>query len=344
MKSKTTGLLAASLVCAATLGAAAAHAKPVSLRVGDSFPVGHYIPENMTKFWMKRVAELTDNGVRFDYYPAEQLGKAKDTLSLTQTGVLDIGYVGPSYVSDKMPLSSVAELPESFTTSCQGTKAFWQLAKPGGALDKVEFAPNGVRVLLALVLPPYQVMTSKAPLSDLASLRNLKLRTTGGAKEIATVKVGAVPVQISAPETRDALTRGTIDGILFPHSSVLPYDLHPQLKYGTQDVNFGSFVVTYMISQDRWKALPANVQQAFDKASEEAVAHACQIADQFDAKDKQTIADSGVRFVSFPKADADRLMGLMGEVSNQWATDLDKRGKPGSDVLKAFRDTLVQAN
>ena len=258
--------------------------------------------------------------------------------------MLDIGYVGPSYVSDKMPLSSVAELPESFTTSCQGTRAFWQLAKPGGALDKVEFAPNGVRVLLALVLPPYQVMTSKAPLSDLASLRNLKLRTTGGAKEIATVKVGAVPVQISAPETRDALTRGTIDGILFPHSSVLPYDLHPQLKYGTQDVNFGSFVVTYMISQDRWKALPANVQQAFDKASEEAVAHACQIADQFDAKDKQTIADSGVRFVSFPKADADRLMGLMGEVSNQWATDLDKRGKPGSDVLKAFRDTLAQGN
>lgn len=40
------------------------------------------------------------------------MGKAKDLLSLTQSGVLDIGYVGPSYVSDKLPLFSVGELPE----------------------------------------------------------------------------------------------------------------------------------------------------------------------------------------------------------------------------------------
>lgn len=337
-------MLRKAVLAATALGmagiAAPAAAQDMKLRLGDSFPVGHYIPENMTKFWMQRVTELTQGKVGFDYYPAEQLGKAKDLLSLTQTGVMDVGYVGASYVSDKLPLSSVAELPENFTTSCQGTKAFWEIAKPGGALDKAEFAPNDVRILMVLVLPPYQVLTSTAPISDLASLRNLKLRTTGGAKEIATVKIGAVPVQISAPETRDALTRGTIDGVLFPHSSVLPYDLHPHLKYGTQGVNFGSFVVTYVISQERWDALPEDVQAAFVQAGEEAIVKGCEATDGLDLKDKQTIADSGVTFVSLPAQDEEKLMGMMGEVSEQWAADLDGRGRPGTEILNAFRAAL----
>src|SRR5690606_6882451 len=169
----------------------AASGQEVSLRIGDRFPVGHYIPENMTKVWMDKVTELTDGNVTFEYYPAEQLGKAKDLLSLAQTGVVDIGYVGASYVSDKLPLSSVGELPEAFTESCQGTLAFWEIAKPGGALDKAEFAPNGVRVLMVMVLPPYQFFTSKAEIKGLDSLKGLKTRITGGAKEIATIKMGA---------------------------------------------------------------------------------------------------------------------------------------------------------
>lgn len=335
--------MAALAATALAAFAAPTAAQDLKLRLGDSFPVGHYIPENMTKFWMERVTELTGGKVGFDYYPAEQLGKAKDLLALTQTGVMDVGYVGASYVSDKLPLSSVAELPENFTTSCRGTKAFWEIAKPGGALDAAEFAPNDVRILMVLVLPPYQVLTSSAQISDLNSLRGLKLRTTGGAKEIATVKIGAVPVQISAPETRDALTRGTIDGVLFPHSSVLPYDLHPNLKYGTQNVNFGSFVVTYVISQERWDALPEDVQAAFVQAGEEAIVKGCEATDGLDAKDKQTIADAGVTFVSLPAEDETKLMELMGEVSEEWATELDGRGKPGTDILNAFRQALESA-
>lgn len=335
-----TTLLAATALGAVALAAPGAEAQDMTLRLGDSFPVGHYIPENMTKPWMERVTELTGGKVAFEYYPAEQLGKAKDLLDLTLSGVMDVGYVGPSYVSDKLPLSSVAELPESFTSSCHGTKALWEIARPGGALDQLEFAPNDVRALLVLVLPAYQVMTANAPITDLASLANLKIRTTGGAKEIGTVKIGGVPVQIAAPETRDALSRGTIDAILFPHSSVLPYDLHPLLKYGTQGVNFGSFVATYLISQDRWDALPGDVQDAFTTAAEEAIAAGCAAADELDLKDKQTIADSGVTFVSLPAGDEERLLSLMQEVSGEWAAELDGRGRPGTEVLEAFRAAL----
>lgn len=322
------------------LAATAAPAAAENFRIGDSFPVGHYIAENMTKFWMEEVKSRSGGKIDFSYFPAEQMGKAKDLLSLTQSGVLDIGYVGPSYVSDKLPLSSVGELPEAFTTSCQGTKAFWDIAKPGGPLDKAEFAPNGVRVLLVMVLPPYQVFTSKRKISDLNSLKGLKLRTTGGAKEIATQMIGAVPVQMAAPEARDALSRGTLDGLLFPHSSIIPYDVVPYLKYATQDLNFGSFVVTYVVSQQRWDQLDAETQKILSDAGEAATMHGCQVADSMDGVDKKTIADGGVTFVSLPDADKTKLEEMLGTLSDRWAEELEQRGKPGKAILGAFRDAL----
>lgn len=325
---------------AALMATAAVPAMAETIRVGDSFPVGHYIAENMTKVWMDMVSKQSNGGVTFEYFPAEQMGKAKDLLQLTQSGVLDVGYVGASYVADKLPLSSVGELPEAFTTSCAGTKAFWQIAKPGGALDKAEFAPNGVRVLMVMVLPPYQIFTKSQEITGIDSFKGLKLRSTGGSKEIAVRLVGGVPVSIPAPESREALSRGTLDGILFPHSSILPYDMHPLVKYATQNTNFGSFVVTYTISQSRWDKLSPETQKVMAEAGEAATLHGCEIADQLDGKDKQTIADSGVKFVDLPPADAQKVAEMMATVSDQWAEALEARGKSAKEILTAFRAAL----
>lgn len=331
------------LAAAASLAVLSTQAKAAeTLRVADSFPVGHYIAENMTKVWMDRVTELTNGEVKFEYYPAEQMGKSKDLMSLAQTGVLDIGYAGVSYLADKLPLSAVGELPEAFTKACVGTKAFWSIAKPGGVLDKAELAPQKVRMLFELVLPPYQVMTAEKEITGLDSLKGLKLRTTGGTKEIAVELLDATPVSIPAPETREALSRGTIDGVLFPHSSALPYGLAPELAYGTQDLNFGSFVASYVISEDRWQQLSPEVQSAMTKAAEEVISSACAAAEKFDGRDKQKMADEGVKFVSLPPEDVEKVNAKMATIGERWAKDLDGRGLPGSDVLKAFREALAE--
>ncbi|NRC53053.1 hypothetical protein [Neoaquamicrobium sediminum] len=70
-------LLAASVVGAALAAGNAAQAQELTLRIGDSFPVGHYIPENMTKFWMERVTELSGGEVAFDYYPANSSARRR---------------------------------------------------------------------------------------------------------------------------------------------------------------------------------------------------------------------------------------------------------------------------
>jgi TRAP-type C4-dicarboxylate transport system substrate-binding protein len=134
-------------------------------------------------------------------------------LSLTLSGVVDIGYVAPAFVSEKLPLSAVAELPLNFATSCEGTEAYYKLAK-NGIIAKQEFEPAGVRALFTFVVPPYQVFLRKKLELGAGSLTGLKIRTTGSAKELMLRAMGAVPVQIASPDVYQALSRGTIDGML----------------------------------------------------------------------------------------------------------------------------------
>ena len=48
--------------------------------------------KNYLEPFMEKVTSLTDGQVQFEFYPAEQLGKAADSLSLAASGVADISH------------------------------------------------------------------------------------------------------------------------------------------------------------------------------------------------------------------------------------------------------------
>ena len=324
----------------ALLGLSQASLAQAKLRVGDSLPVGHFFVEQATRYWMSEVARLTNKAVEFEYYPAEQLGKAKDILSLTQAGVIDVGYVVPSYVSDKMPLTAVAELPGTFPTSCAGTLAYWKLARGDGLIARREYEPNGVKVMFAIVMPPYQIFSAQKKLENLKSIEGQKLRTTGGALDAMVIKLKGVPVRMTAPELHESLSRGTVDGMVFPTASVLAYDLAGLVKSATAGENFGSAVLTYMISNNRWNALPPAVRAAMLEAGDAATRRVCAYADKEVESDVAKIRQKGAAIGPLPAAEHGALAPLMSAVRQEWAAQLDKRGKPGTELLNAFEAAL----
>lgn len=311
------------------------------LRVADALPTGHYIAEYATKFFMKEATRLSAGALQFEYFPAEQLGKAKDLLSLTRDGVADIGYVATSYVSERLPLSSVAELPGSFTTSCAGSIAYSRLATGDGIVARRDFEPNGVRVLFALSLPPYQLLTTKRRYDGVQSTTGLKLRIPGGGALDATVtRMKAVPVRIASPELHEALSRGTIDGLLFPYGSVITYDLARYLKHTTVGENFGSAVIVYAIGESRWRLLSPAVQKALTEAGEAATRRGCALMDKDTDASAEKLRQAGVELVRLSSEQQSELRDLSAQVAREWADDLDRRGKPGSETLRAYRDAL----
>jgi TRAP-type C4-dicarboxylate transport system substrate-binding protein len=325
---------------ALVIWAGVAKSETLTLRVADSFPVGHYVAEYATKYWMREVERLSEKGVVFEYYPAEQLGKAKDMLSLVQSGVADIGYIAPSYITDKLPLSAVAELPWNFSSSCAGTKAFWKLAQSGGELSTRELKPLGVRTLFVLMLPPNQLILAKARFDGLQSIEGLKIRTSGAAKELLLRKLKAVPIQVAAPELHEAMSRGTIDGMLIPLSSMPPYELEKLSKIGTFEENFGGFVISYGISEARWQTLPPAVQKAMTEVGEETTARACRLVDGDSSKIEAKVKSAGMSLVRLSDGDRKIVLDASSSVGRDWAGTLDKRGKPGTPVLRAFEEAL----
>ena len=330
-----------ALALAAVVSIGAAQAQTTTkIKIADSFPVGHYLPKYITTPMMEKLkANPAAKGIEFEYYPAEQMGKAKDFLSLVQSGVIDIAYVAPGFVSDKMPLSVVSELPLEFSGSCQGTMAYWNLAKPGGLLDKKEFAPNGVRLLFTIVLPPYQIITRK-PFSNLKEIEGMKIRASGSAKELVLKKLKAIPVLMPTPDVYESLSRGTIDGVLFPFNSLAPYEIHKLSKTGTIGENFGTFVANWVISEKRFQSLPPAVQQDLTAMGEQLTKAACTQVEKDEAGDIEKVKAAGVKLTPLSAADHATVATVMQDVAKDWADTLDKRGKSGTEVLNAFKAGL----
>jgi TRAP-type C4-dicarboxylate transport system substrate-binding protein len=330
-----------ALTLAATLATATVPASAVELKVADSFPVGHYLVRLMLKPWMDDVTKRTNGAVTFSYFPNQQLGKATDMLRLTQSGIIDIGYIAPSYVSDKMPLSEVAQLPGEFDTSCEGTLAYWKSAR-GGLLAKSEYAPNKIKLLMEVALPPYKIFTVKQKIETPKDIEGLKLRTTGGAQDLTLRAIGAVPVRMAAPDAYESLSRGTLDGLLFPVESVISYGTDKLVKHATDGVGFASFIVAFSISQTVWDGLTPEAKKAMDEASEAIEPAACAEVDQEEQGSRKHLEQSGVAFETLPPATVDELKAKLKTVGQTWASGLDSRGKPGTEVLKEFDAILAE--
>ena len=338
--------LAATLTAALGLSVVAVgNAQSVELRVGDSLPPDHIIARHLTQPWIEKVQQASKGEVKIKHYPAEQAGKAKDMLSLTQSGVLDIGYVGPAYVSDKMPLSGVGELPGLFTTSCQVTKAYWSLAKEGGYFYEKEFKPNKIRPLFIAALPPYQLAVSNnKALNDLSDFAGLKIRAAGGAQELSLSKLNAVAVKMAPPDIYESMSRKTIDGTLLPFISLDSYKLSPLIKASTHGANFGTVIVTYSISDRAWNRLSKETQELLTQVGDEVTQNACE---QFDREEQEVMAQleaDGVQLIEFNEADQERLTTIIQEVSQNWADRLDARNRPGSEALNEFNNALSQVD
>ncbi len=317
-----------------------ARADTERLRVAHSFSPNHFVSINWVRAWMDRVEDRANGEITFDYFPGEQLGKAKDVLSLVQSGVIDIGLVTPALISDKMPLSVVAELPEKFSTSCEGTNAYWTIAQKGGVLDRVELEPLGVLAVFVLVTAPYQIYMEGGTLNSIKDLPGKKIRASGGIKAIILQKLGAVSVQMAGSELMEAMSRGTVDGMMLSHPSIVSYDLQHHSSVGTISEIFGGNVSALVINRERWSKLPSKVREALETAGEETIGAGCKATDLDVERSLEVIREAGVSLVNWSEQERERLSYQLRSVAEQWTSTYDGRGKPATEVLRAFQAAL----
>lgn len=313
----------------------------VKLKFADWMPTSHYTVKQAAHPFMDKAKELSKGRIEFDYFPAEQLGKAKDLLTLLQSGAVDIVNISPAYMSDKLPLSSVAELPAMFNTACQGSNAYATLVRDGGILANQEFKPYGARILVSVAYAPYKVITTNRKVESVADFAGLKLRTAGGAMDMTSSKLGAISVRMPGPDILTSMTRGTLDGSLVPLQSVKVFDIQTVAKYMTTDVSLGSFITVYAVSDRAWSRLPPDLKAALSQAGIYATQTHCAYVDGQEPKVIAELEKDGVKGNTMAAGQLTALNEQLAGVAADWAAGLDKRNRPGSAVLAEFRKSVA---
>jgi TRAP-type C4-dicarboxylate transport system substrate-binding protein len=324
--------------------AAPAQAEKITLRLGDGMPSGHIIDRLVIEPFIKQVADATQGQVEIQHFPAEQLGKSRDLLILTQAGVMDIGFIVPSYQSDRMPLATVSELPGIFQSTCQGNAAMRALTADGAMLDEREFKPNGVKPLIIFLLPAYQlILSSPRPLGALKDVEGLKIRTPGGAMDLTVMGLGGVPIRMGPTEIYESMSRGTLDGALLAYQSAVSYHLTSLMKSGTLGQDFGTVTVTFSISLKKWNTLPADVQETLARVGKSLSLEACEKFDKAEADSIAKVRAAGVHLANPQNTDHADLDEAFARVRADWAKRLDQRGKAGTAILAAFMEAAAAA-
>ena len=330
-------------VAVAALATTAVAQDKIKLKVATFVPAISFQVVHGSQVWMDEVTRLTKGRVEFEFYPAEQLGKAAKLMDLMRAGVIDIVEVAPAYVTDKLPLVGVIEMPGLVSNNCAASKVLRKMSSPGGSIYESDFKPINVRPLTFAILSPYSLFTANKEVTKVEDFSGLKLRVSGGVMALAAEKLGAVPVRMSSPDIYESLSRGTIDGVYFAASSIKTGGHAPRIKYAAVGYGFGTPSVLVSISDKKLASLPKDVQDALIKAGPVADEAFCKFMINEQDSVQKEFAAAGMKINQITEPEKKRLDEAMAGIGPDWAKSLDARGKPGTKVLAEFTNSVLAA-
>jgi TRAP-type C4-dicarboxylate transport system substrate-binding protein len=306
----------------------------VTLKMGDSFPIGHASHET-AKFFIKRVEALIGNKVKIEYYPAEQMGKLKDYLNLCGSGILDMAYVPASFYAGQIPLNTVMILPY-WTTAVEGGKIYQRIIETTPELTG-EFMKYKVRPFMITCTSQLDVGTVKKAVRSPEDLKGMKLKTSGGLFDKIAIQYGVISVTIASPESYEAVQRGVVEGAIFAYPSAKGYRMNELEKYYTFGARMGGFPFVYVFNDKKWKTLSKDIQNALTAAARDYADYSgkewdkqhIMLAEQFE-KEGMTI----YRIRAEERAKWDAPLKGIDEV---WIKDLERRGLSGREVFESFK-------
>lgn len=330
---------AAAMLVGGVVGSATMAEPEIELKFTNLFSATHKQWLQAGEQMAKIVAEKTDGRVVVTHFPAGQLGK--ESTSTIGRGIADMGILAPSYEPSKLPLSAVAELPGVSIDPCADTARLWHLVQEGGIIYEAELKPLGLHPLFVSVAPQYSIITSSKRVGSLAELAGLKLRANGAAMSRSARMLGAVPILVTASEIYDSLTRGTIDGAYLSIEAVRPLGLDSTLRYAVDGakVGFGTAVTLFVINEKTWQELDQPTREIIADAGMQAQSHFCQWLTNEVQNEAKALTETGkFEIVDLPPEELARWQEALVEVAEGWAEELTAQGRPGHEVLQAYRN------
>ncbi|MFH1488118.1 MAG: TRAP transporter substrate-binding protein DctP [Pseudomonadota bacterium] len=226
-----------------------------------------------------------------------------------------------------------------FKNALQCSRALWHIYKTVPEVQK-EWA--GVKMLWHHTSPPLRIGTTKKPVKTLADLKGLKIWVTGTTAVKAGKALGCSPVTMPPGDVYLALQKGVIDGAMADNEITVSRKFDEVIKYFT-DIDMAQVNFALIMNQNVWDGLPADVKKVFDELSGEyMVEFTGKIRDEKEQEAIDVIKGKGVQYLPLPPAEKEKARKLMEPVKSEYAGELDKKGLPGTKVLREVEKFAMQ--
>ena len=327
------------------LGASGAQAEEISATiVAGHPPVFRWVKHASQTFipTVNAALEGTGYSIAWDEQYGGSLAKVGDELEAVEEGLAEVGLVSSLFDPAKLALQNVTYFtPFVSSDSAQVAELMDKLQEENPAM-RAAWEENGLEYLGgAIGIDDYLLMTT-FPVNSIADLEGRKIGAPGPAVNWLS-GTGAVGVSGNLTTYYNEIKTGVYDGVIVFASAALPGKLYEVAPYITK-VGFGAqYAGGLAANKDWYDALPAVVQEALRAGAEADRKAYIADLDASVAKFLEIMAANGATITEvdqdFRKAWADG----MDNVALVWASTLDEKGMPGTEVLRTYMDAMRAA-
>ena len=312
---------------------AQAQEKTMKLRLSVQWPAQHPHTKLFAE-WGKDVEKATNGRVTVTVFPANTLSPPMQVYDNTVKGVVDIGTSLLAYSPGRLPLSEVLQQPLGYKNGYQASKVaneYYKKFKPK------EF--DDVKVMFLHAAAPGFIFT-KNPTKSTADVKGLRIKANAENADIVKL-LGAAPVTMPVTETYDSLSRGVIDGALFPIEALQGFKIGEVVK--TVIENYGMSYATSMyciMNKDKWNAISAADKAAIEKLNDEYNEKFGKKWVELDNNAMAFAKGKGVTFLLVAKAEEADTAKKMQPILDDFVKMAKGKGLPGDEALKFVQDFL----
>jgi TRAP-type C4-dicarboxylate transport system substrate-binding protein len=294
---------------------------------------------NMHKAWMEKVQKDSQGRIKFEAYPAMQLGGTPVQLyDQARDGVVDVVWTLPGNTAGRFPRVEVFELPFIMSNAEATSKAYWEYVQ---TMAPDEFKET--QVIALQVHGPGVIHTSEKPVKTVADMRGLKLRAPTRQVTKLLASLGATPVGMPLPQIPDALSKGTIQGCVIPWEVVPSVKVHELTKHHAEfDPAGGALYTTTFVmcmNKAKYNSLPPDLKKVIDANS--GMATSAWLGKVQQAGDipgrKAAAAQPGTSIYTVGPNEAQEFRRRSRQIEVEWVEDMNKRGYDGRKLLETAK-------
>ncbi len=302
--------------------------KPFQYKFSHPSPPASMIPPiwDMTFKWQE---EATKGKLKFKIYGSGSLHGAKEGFRAVKSGISDYATCYVAHEARGFELTKVFELP--FVTPSNRLAGVRIVSELAPKYFKPEFEKRGVHFGFMVLVGAADIM-SKKPIRKLEDMKGLKIVAQGFSPEAAKA-LEMVVVNIPYPDIYTAFQQGIVDAVLWVDPGFIPYKIYELAKYHTT-LNLSALHIDTCINPQSFKEMPDDLKSTFYQFQQRTpYVIAKKVGVDFRKKAIGIYKQNGVQMITLPDSELKRWKKRLKPVLDQWAEKMEKRGKPGKQLL-----------